>query len=64
MTDWTTPAEPTDGLPRTDKHGVVWTPRDGVWWGDLGHTGEDGSPYEDHRSWWELQKRGPLEVAG
>ncbi|GGM53064.1 hypothetical protein ACFFX1_55105 [Dactylosporangium sucinum] len=41
-----TPVEPVDGLPRTDSLGVTWTPRDGVWWGHIGHTGEDGTPYD------------------
>jgi hypothetical protein len=57
------PQEPTDGLKRWDRHGVVWTPRDGVWWGDLGHTGEDGEPVEQYRQWHELSGRGPFEVA-
>ncbi|MGI5247746.1 hypothetical protein [Dactylosporangium sp. CA-139066] len=56
------PVEPTDGRPRTDRHGVTWTPRDGVWWGFIGHTGEDGEPYEDFRQWRELSQRGPFEV--
>jgi hypothetical protein len=60
--DWTPPVEPTDGLPRTDRYGVTWTARDGAWWGDIGHTGEDGTPYDDHRTWAELLIRGPFEV--
>jgi hypothetical protein len=48
--------EPTDGLPRRDQYGVTWTPRDGVWWGDIGHG------YEDYRQWHELSQRGPFEV--
>jgi hypothetical protein len=54
--DWAAPEEPADGLPRQDRYGVVWTPRDGVWWGDVGHG------YEDYRQWRELPIRGPLKV--
>ena len=60
--DWTA-AEPIDGLPRTDRHGVTWTPSDGVWWGDIGHTDEDNQPVEQYRQWHELAQRGPFEVA-
>jgi hypothetical protein len=52
--DWAL-GEPVDGLPRTDRLGVTWTPRDGAWWGDIGH-GDD-----DCRQWRELLIRAPFE---
>lgn len=51
-------SEPADGLPRIDRAGVLWTPRAGFWWGDLGGTGE-----QQPRTWGEIESREPVEVA-
>ena len=51
-------SEPDDGLPYRDAHGVVWTLLHGVWFGDVGGTGEPV-----RRTWGELLTRGPLEPA-
>jgi hypothetical protein len=47
-----------------DRLGVRWRRRAGVWWGDIGHTGEDGEPYDDYRLWPEVLRRGPLTDTG
>lgn len=53
-------ADPGTATTVKDTHGVVWE-RDGdIWWGHIGHTGEDGEPYKDFRRWHELLRRGPL----
>jgi hypothetical protein len=57
-------AEPSPEVTHVrDRIGVVWR-RDGdLWWGNIGHTGEDGSPYEDFRQWHDIARRGPLTDA-
>jgi len=57
MTENWTLMEPRDGLPRTDRFGVTWTPRDRVWW-----RGDVGNGDEDFRHWHRLSQRGPFEV--
>ena len=40
-----------------DRLGVRWRRDAGLWWADIGHTGEDGEPYEDYRTWAEILGR-------
>ena len=49
-----------------DSRGVLWLRGSGwpeLWWGDIGHTDEDGLPCDDCRQWHELLRRGPLTDA-
>lgn len=61
---WTAPEPPGPEVTHVrDRNGVLWRHEDGFWWGHIGHTGEDGTPYEDYRKWWEILPRGPLTDA-
>lgn len=64
MSTWTAPTDPGPEVTAVrDRHGVRWQRDAGVWWGYIGHTGEDGKPYDDYRTWNEILGRGPLTDA-
>jgi hypothetical protein len=58
---WSAPEPPPGSVTAVrDRYGVPWTrdPGDPVrWWGNIGHD------YDQHRTWWELLARGPLNDA-
>jgi len=55
VTTWSAPAEPGPEVTAVrDRLNVHWRREAGWWWGDIGHG------YDDHRTWIELLKRGPL----
>jgi len=62
---WSMDAEPGPDVTRVrDRFGILW--RHDVldlWLGHIGHTDENGQPYEDYRQWHELLRRGPLTDA-
>jgi hypothetical protein len=46
-----------------DRLGVRWRRDAGLCWADVSHTGEDGEPYEDYRTWAEILGRVSLTDA-
>jgi hypothetical protein len=61
---WSADPEPgPDVTAVRDRLDVRWRRDAGLWWGDIGHFGEDSEPYDDYRQWHEMLRRGPLTDA-